>query len=310
MLFGDATSPRVEIVHEAVMGKINGTAASGKIRSGSWNLYVGNPGYGAYPQPGQGKSPKDPTPRACDDKPCLFNVTSDAAEKYDVADQFPDIVADLQRRLGEAAWQCLDGLCTTDTYTGKATACDSLKVYGAFGPWAPLAPAPTPSTTVVRFKQISGVTTWCLSFKTLKYDTDNHAAHGVSTLGPLQLADCTDPTTLWSDSDTFNDKPAIRSKDPSLHNKEKYCIHINFAEKNQTCKDTPAENHPELQTCAHGNAFRYLNSTQQLVNANCPSNWPNTCLVSAGNTSGATVVVAACSATRDAVWMREVVQPV
>eukprot|EP00041_Stephanoeca_diplocostata_P010542 m.167573 g.167573 ORF g.167573 m.167573 type:complete len:189 (-) comp18195_c0_seq14:70-636(-) len=165
------------------MGKINGTAASGKIRSGSWNLYVGNPGYGAYPQPGQGKSPKDPTPRACDDKPCLFNVTSDAAEKYDVADQFPDIVADLQRRLGEAAWQCLDGLCTTDTYTGKATACDSLKVYGAFGPWAPLAPAPTPSTTVVRFKQISGVTTWCLSFKTLKYDTDNHAAHGVSTLG-------------------------------------------------------------------------------------------------------------------------------
>lgn len=54
MLFSsNTTSPRTMIVHESVMGKVNGTAEKGKIRVGDWNLYIGNPGYGGYPPPGK-----------------------------------------------------------------------------------------------------------------------------------------------------------------------------------------------------------------------------------------------------------------
>jgi len=81
MLFSrGGVSLRTVIVHEAVQGTSNGTAASGKIRSGDWNLYLGNPGYGGYPEPGQGKSARDPEPNACAETPCLFNVSASSVE--------------------------------------------------------------------------------------------------------------------------------------------------------------------------------------------------------------------------------------
>lgn len=44
MLFSQAKSPRTSIVHESVPGEVPGVASFGKIRSGDWNLYLGNPG--------------------------------------------------------------------------------------------------------------------------------------------------------------------------------------------------------------------------------------------------------------------------
>ena len=44
MLFSQSSSPRTSIVHESIPGEAPGIASFGKIRSGDWNLYLGNPG--------------------------------------------------------------------------------------------------------------------------------------------------------------------------------------------------------------------------------------------------------------------------
>jgi len=96
MLFSQSPSPRTVIVHESKPGSVNGTAASGKIRAGDWNLYLGTPGYGGYPRPGQSEAVAgDPTPNACSEAPCLFNVSAegDFREEHDVpppSHNYPD----------------------------------------------------------------------------------------------------------------------------------------------------------------------------------------------------------------------------
>ena len=88
MLFSQTPSPRTAIVHESKRGSVNGTAASGKLRVGDWNLYLGYPGYGGYPRPGQSEGAAgDPVPNACSEAPCLFNVSgsADVREEHDVA---------------------------------------------------------------------------------------------------------------------------------------------------------------------------------------------------------------------------------
>lgn len=293
MLFSPGTaSPRDSIVHESVQGSTNGTATSGKIRWREWNLYVqtvaciaarstehsadrylGNPGYGGYPKPGQSqKDAKDPEPDACSKSPCLFNVTASIEElpANDVAKENPDVVATLIKMLGAAAWDCPDGLCSTDTYSGTATACDSLKKYGAFGPWAPLGPPPPPPPQVVRFTQGS----FCLVHTPPKGDGD---------LGFLEMGDCSTNAARWSlataASGTEGKVPVIVSADPALLQQSKApCLHVDHHDRNNSCDGTPSSNPTFVQTCAHGNDFTYVDGN--IKNQNCP-NWGTSgaCLV-------------------------------
>lgn len=140
-LRGEASAPRTEIVHETVLE--GGNLSVGKLRSGKWNLYFGNPGEkanGWYHPNGT----VEPGPKTCDTgKACLFDLEADVTEHTDVAAEHPDVVKELFAKLLAEA-ECPDGqgMCELDRYSGPNSACDAFDVYGAYGPWASIAPAP------------------------------------------------------------------------------------------------------------------------------------------------------------------------
>jgi len=128
-------SPRTEIVHETVVK--NGNLSVGKIRSGKWNLYFGNPGTQDngwyYPNGTVVKGPST----CIDGKVCLFDMESDVNEHDEVSADHPEVVQKLLAKM-LAESECPDGpdMCNTETYTGPNDACDAFDVYGAYGPWA------------------------------------------------------------------------------------------------------------------------------------------------------------------------------
>jgi len=136
--------PRKQIIHETVLE--NGNISVGKIRSGKWNLYVGNPGekFNGWYHP---NGTIEPGPENCAGGVCLFDMDSDVIERHDVAAGHPDVVATLLAKMTVEA-ECPDGICETDIYAGPIDACEAFDVYGAYGPWASITSLPlTPLLT-------------------------------------------------------------------------------------------------------------------------------------------------------------------
>lgn len=139
-----ASSPaRTEIVHETVLK--DGNITVGKIRSGKWNMYFGNPGQDKYNGWHYPNGTVEDALDACGEgKACLFDMDSDVTEHHDVAAENPDVVRELfEKLLAEAACPDGDGMCTLDSYEGANSACDAFDVYGAYGPWRDIQPSPT-----------------------------------------------------------------------------------------------------------------------------------------------------------------------
>jgi hypothetical protein len=194
-----------------------------------------------------------------------------------VAASHPQVVSQLLAQLGAWAWDCPDGLCSVDTYGGAASVCDSLEAYGAFGPWADLAPPPPPPSPAFRLEQGGR----CLSSAQLT--TNAQSPHY------LTLGSCTSGNFGWRHGQyrEILDPERGRAFVPTLISTTTgLCVHVNHHDQNNTCDATPATNMPVMLPCGHGNAFNFSADTGnvgELRNLNCP-NWglEGACLLSDG----------------------------
>ena len=123
----------------------NNTVVQGIVTSDGWKLMVGSTGQniwtGVY-YPNQTTSWKD-IPYDCGfpgkappanktASGCLFNITADPTEHFDVADQFPDVVTELYARIN--AWQ--ETAFSPDRGSTDPAACEAAVTrWGGF--WGP-----------------------------------------------------------------------------------------------------------------------------------------------------------------------------
>lgn len=121
--------PRAHLVH-AVSAKVK-KPLSGKVRSGQWNLYLGDPGCeSGWPTPEHPEPSKSGGCGNCTKSPCLYDIAADIGEHNDVAAQNPDVVANLTALLKAEQKTCVE----MDTAPSDGE-CDAYKTFGTVGPW-------------------------------------------------------------------------------------------------------------------------------------------------------------------------------
>jgi arylsulfatase A-like enzyme len=130
----EAGSAREQLVHGAYGKK--GNLTSGKLRSGQYNYYFGNPGLDDWTR----VKPEEPDTGVGDtvctsELGCLFNVATDPNERTDLAQQMPELAMQLRGVLEEAMNDCPDD-CDPDEETDFSPTweCESFEKYGCFGP--------------------------------------------------------------------------------------------------------------------------------------------------------------------------------
>nr|KAG5702849.1 hypothetical protein BaRGS_001931 [Batillaria attramentaria] len=146
-------SPRTELLHniDILFHPAGDTSYPGAfdtrvraaIRSGDMKLITGDPGEGEWTPPPEKDNPLPPstyssypfdppfsTSPSADKNVWLFNITADPEERYDLSQQYPDVVKNLLQRL-----QYYSSTAVPPRFPPNDPNCDPAKHGGVWGPW-------------------------------------------------------------------------------------------------------------------------------------------------------------------------------